>query len=213
MNLRIMLVDDHKMFREALRGMLERQRGLEVVAEAGDGLEVVRLAQETSPNVVCMDIGLPGINGVEATRRLLTACPAVKVIALSAHTEQRYVVDIMNAGATGYVIKANAGEELLRAISTVGSNRTYLCPDVAGAMTGALLAEEPLTPLADQLGARERQVLQMVAEGFTSVQIADRLHIAQSTVDVHRRNIMRKLDLHSVADLTRYALRAGLVSN
>ena len=214
-NLRILLVDDHKMFREALRAMLEKEPGLEVVAEAGDGPEAVRLAWETSPDVACMDIGLPGMNGVEATRALLAACPAIKVIALSAHAEQRFVLDMMNAGAAGYVIKANAGEELLRAISAVHDNRTYLCPDIAGAVTGALFAgrEERPRPLADRLGARERQVLGLVAEGFTSAQIADSLRIAQSTVDVHRRNIMRKLDLHSVADLTRYALRAGLVSD
>ena len=214
-NLRILLVDDHKMFREALRAMLEKEPGLEVVAEAGDGPEAVRLAWEASPDVACMDIGLPGMNGVEATRALLAACPAIKVIALSAHAEQRFVLDMMNAGAAGYVIKANAGEELLRAISAVHDNRTYLGPDIAGAATGALFAgrEERPRPLADRLGARERQVLGLVAEGFTSAQIADSLRIAQSTVDVHRRNIMRKLDLHSVADLTRYALRAGLVSD
>jgi len=216
MVMRIMLVDDHKMFREALRAMLEKEPGMAVVAEAGDGPEAVRLAQEASPDVVCMDIGLPGMNGIEVTRRMLAACPAAKVVALSAHTEERYVLDMLQAGAKGYVIKANAGEELLRAIGTVCRNGTYLCPDIAGAVTEAVFAaqkDDSRAQSADRLGARERQVLQLVAGGLTSVEIADRLHIAQSTVDVHRRNIMRKLDLHNVADLTRYALRVGLVSD
>lgn len=217
MAMRIMLVDDHKMFREALRAMLEKEPDMEVVAEAGDGPEAVRLAGESAPDVVCMDIGLPGMNGIETTRRVLAACPQAKIVALSAHSEERYVLDMMQAGAKGYVIKANAGEELLRAIGTVCRNGTYLCPDIAGAVAGAAFGgqkdETRAQSSADRLGARERQVLQLVAEGLTSVEIADRLHIAQSTVDVHRRNIMRKLDLHNVADLTRYALRIGLVND
>lgn len=213
MKLRILLADDHQMFREALRAMLEKEPNLEIVAETGDGLQVVRLARDTSPHIVCMDIGMPGMNGIETTRCLVAACPFVKVIALSAYSDPRYVLEMMNAGAAGYVTKADAGDELLRAIRAVQRDRTYLCPEVAGAVTDALVAkqEDPSAPAGPRLGSRERQVLQLVAEGCTSPQIAGRLHIAPSTVEVHRRNIMRKLGLHSVADLTRYAIRTGLV--
>lgn len=213
MKLRILLADDHQLFRDALRSLLQSTAMLEVVAETGNGLEVVKLARETSPDIVCMDIGMPGMNGIETTRRLLAACPAVKVIALSAFSSQQYVVDMMNAGASAYVTKAGAGEELLRAIDAVQNNRNYYCPDVARVLTEALSAGSGDTRPAVQLSARERQVLQLVAEGSTSQQIAQQLHIAESTVEVHRRNIMRKLGLHSVADLTRYAIHNGLISD
>ncbi len=214
MKVRIMLADDHQIFREALRAMLEREPDLEVVAETGEGLEVVKLARERKPDVVCMDVGMPGMNGIEATRQLLAVLPGVKVIGLSAYQDQRYVVEMMNAGAAGYVTKAEAGSELLRAIAAVRRDRVYLCPDVAKAVTAALTGKDSGTAIlaSSRLGARERQVLQLVAEGCTSAEVAERLHIAQATVEVHRRNIMRKLDLHSVADLTRYAIRNGLVT-
>lgn len=205
---RILLVDDHQMFRDALRSLLEKLTNFEVVGETGDTLEVVRLARETSPHIVCMDIGMPGMNGIETTRRLLAACPSVKVIALSTHSDQIYVTDMMNAGASAYVTKAEAADELLRAIGTVRLNRKYLCPDVAEAVTRAM-SQQSHTVLPTKLSNRERQVLQLVAEGLTSAMIADRLCIALSTVEVHRRNIMRKLNLHNIADLTRYAISNG----
>jgi DNA-binding NarL/FixJ family response regulator len=157
-----------------------------------------------------MDIGMPGMNGIETTRRLVAACPGVKVIALSAYSDQRFVLDMMRAGASAYVTKAEAGDELLRAINAVRQNRNYFCPDVANVVAGALSSGGDQGKLSAQLGARERQVLQLVAEGCTSAQIADQLHIAASTVEVHRRNIMRKLNMHSVAELTRYAIHSGL---
>jgi two-component system NarL family response regulator len=157
-----------------------------------------------------MDIGMPGMNGIETTRLLLAAFPAIKVIALSTYSEQRYVMDMLNAGASAYVTKAEAADELLRAISAVQNNRKYLCPDVAEAVTGALTQQSD-TASSSKLGNRERQVLQLVAEGLSSTMIANRMNIAPSTVEVHRRNIMRKLNLHKVADLTRYAISNGIV--
>lgn len=214
MNLRILLADDHQMFREALRILLERIPDYEVVGETGDGRAVLSLARETSPNIVCMDIDMPGINGIEITRQITATLPLVKVIALSTFSDRGYVTDMLNAGASAYVTKAEAGVELLRAIDAVGRNRSYLCPDatdaIREAMTGSGNDKQPAQPA---LGAREIQVLQLVATGFTSTQIAQQLGIAQSTVEVHRRNIMRKLDLDSVVGLTRYAIRSGLVSN
>jgi two-component system NarL family response regulator len=192
--------------------MLEKVSDLEIVAEAGDGQELLRSVRHSHPDVVCMDVGMPGMNGIEATRQLLAINPRIKVIGLSAFTDQHFVVGMLNAGAVGYVTKAEAGDELLRAIRSVQLNRTYLCPDIAASVTGALLHGAMRDAGAPRLGARERQVLQLIAEGHTSPEIAKRLHLASSTVEVHRRNIMRKLDLHSVAELTKYAIRNGITS-
>lgn len=210
MTLRILLVDDHRIFREALRGLLERLPDILVVGEAGSGEEAIALARELSPDIVCMDIGMPGINGIEATRELRAACPDVKVIALSTHADHVYVMDMMAAGASAYVTKAEGGKELLRAIEAVGHGHQYLCAGITSTMTRALVSQgQGRTPAL--LGERERQVLCLVAKGMSSQQIATQLDIATGTVDVHRRNIMRKLDLHNAVDLTRYAITSGLV--
>lgn len=203
---RILLADDHQMFREALCHLLQTQSDLEVVGQTGDGAQVLALAQQCSPGIVCMDISMPGMEGPDVTRQLLALMPQVKVVALSAYADQRYVLEMLQAGACGYVTKAEASDELLRAIRTVLQGKTYLCPDVAGVVAGAVLGQgDPARPAA-RLGPRERQVLKLVAEGCTSIQIGDMLGIAASTVEVHRRNIMRKLDRHSVAALTRYVV-------
>lgn len=210
----VLLADDHKLVRDALRMMLEKEPDIKVVAEAGSGTEVPQLVRQTNADVVCMDIAMPGMNGIETTERLLAICPSVKVIGLSAYADQRFILDMLQAGAVGYVTKGDAGEELLRAIRAVCRQQTYLCPAAAAAVTGAMRGNVPQSRLrGGQLGARERQVLQLVAEGHTSPGIAQILHIAPSTVEVHRRNLMRKLDLHNVAELTTYALSCGLVGN
>ncbi|MDP2806393.1 MAG: response regulator transcription factor [Gallionellaceae bacterium] len=209
---RIVLVDDHQMLRDALRSLLEKTPNFEVVGETGDPFAVIALVRKTLPHIVCMDIGMPGMNGIETTRQLIAAFPSVKVIVLSSYSDQRYVMDMMSAGASAYVTKAEAVDELLRAISAVRQNRKYLCPDVTAAAAGAMNGQSS-SVLPSKLGNRERQVLQLVAEGHTSSAIAERLNIATSTVEVHRRNIMRKLNMHSVADLTRYAMSSGLIAH
>jgi two-component system NarL family response regulator len=207
MTVRILLVDDHKMFRQALCNLLQSEVDLQVVGQSGDGLEVLNLARATAPDLVCMDINLPGLSGVAATRDLLALFPKLKVVALSAHFEKRHVQDMLNAGALGYVTKTEASDELLHAIRSVCQGRRYLCPEVAPRFFGERSAQQlPTVLTATALGRREEQVLKRVAEGLTSVQIADQMNIAPSTVEVHRRNIMRKLNLHSVAELTRYVL-------
>ncbi|MBI4983801.1 MAG: response regulator transcription factor [Rhodocyclales bacterium] len=211
--IRVLLADDHKLFRHALRAMLEDEPGIQVVAEASDGYELLKLAASVAVDIVCMDIGMPNMNGIEATRRLLAICPDVKVIGLSGFHDRDFVLDLMKAGASGYVTKTEAGEELLRAIQAVKVNRKYLCSDVADIVTGALVSNPGGKSGAVRLGSRERQVLQLVAEGLTSSQIAEDLHVSPSTVEVHRRNIMRKLDLHNVAELTKYAIRNGLTTS
>lgn len=206
MKARVLLADDHRMLREALHLLLQDQSDLEVVAQTGNGLDVSRLAHETLPHVVCMDIQMPGMDGIDATRALLATLPSTKVVALSAHAEPRYVLDMLGAGASAYVTKGEASDELLRAIRAVLLGRTYLCPDVAGVVASAAAGHGRGAVPNVVLGARERQVLKLVAEGHTSHTIGEKLFIAASTVEVHRRNIMRKLDLHSVAELTRYVV-------
>lgn len=213
MSLRILLADDHQMFRHALRALLARDPELEVVAEAASGEEVLAIADAQPVDLVCMDIAMPGMDGIEATRRLLARHPALRVIGLSAFADRQFVIDLLAAGARGYITKGEAGDELLRAIRTVCEGRSYLCPEVAATVADALRDSPGVYAAAPRLTARERQVLQLIAEGLTSVQIGDRLHIAASTVEVHRRNLMRKLDLHNVAELTRYAIHSGISPN
>ena len=213
MSLRILLADDHQMFREALRTLLEREDNLTIVAETGNGNEIVALCHQTQPDIVCMDIAMPGLNGIEVTRQLTDALPSTKVIALSTFTDRMYVLDMLSVGASAFVTKAETGIELLRAIDAVSRNRSYLCPDATDAIKGALSDRNPAPASPNKLGNREIQVLKLVAEGLTSVQIAEKLNIMPSTVEVHRRNIMRKITVNGVAGITRYALHNGLITS
>jgi len=206
MTIRILIVDDHQMVRELLCHVLQAESDWEVVAQTGDGLQVIPLIQTTAPHVVCMDISMPGMNGIELTRSILQQWPQIKVVALSAYDDRRHVLDMLDAGAKAYVTKVAASTELLSAIRAVLCGRTYMCPNVAGVVTDNLLGSNGRARSSVVLGERERQVLKLVAAGHTSNQIAQQLLIASSTVEVHRRNIMRKLDRHTVAELTRYVI-------
>jgi DNA-binding NarL/FixJ family response regulator len=211
-SIRVVLADDHRMILAALRAMLDKEADIAVVGEASDGLALLELVAQEAPDVAVVDIGMPGMNGIEATRRMISAWPRLNVIALSAYTDKRFVLEMLNAGARGYLVKASAGDELARAIRAIVQGRTYLCPEVAGAVVEAMRGKPPLTGggTGVKLGQREREVLALLAEGKSSPEIAARMHIAASTVEVHRRNIMLKLDLHSIAELTKYAIREGL---
>jgi two-component system NarL family response regulator len=207
MTVRVLLVDDHKMFLQALCNLLQYESDLEVVGQTGDGLQVLKLAQATTPDLVCMDINLPGLSGSAATRDLLAQFPNMKVVALSAYFQRRHVEDMFDAGAIGYVTKTEASDELLHAIRKVAQGEIYLSPEVAHFFPDdRRLKERHPQDHPAPLGPRENQVLKLVAEGLTSTQIGEQMHIAASTVEVHRRNIMRKLKLHNVAELTRYVL-------
>ncbi len=211
--IRIMLVDDHTMVREALRDVLEQDGNMEVVAAVGDGETALQLAAELSPGVVVMDVALPGLSGIETTRRLRLKHPEIKVLALSTYLDRRIIQQMLDVGAAGYIAKSAAGAELKQGIRNVVNGRSYLCSEVAALVADGLRdrGSGPDSPEASLLSRREIQVATLLAEGKTAPDIAAELHIAASTVDVHRRNLMRKLDLHNVVELTRYAIRNGLV--
>lgn len=208
----VVLVDDHPIFRSALKAMLEKDSRVQVVAEFGDGAKLIQALATLNADVVCMDISMPLMDGIEATKRIVAANPLIKVIGLSARTDRDFVLDMLKAGAAGYVTKTETGDELFRAISAVRLNRKYFSPEVAATLSGAILDNSEGVTSVPRLGPREKQVLQLVTEGLTSAEIADRLNVATSTVEVHRRNIMRKLDVHTVAGLTKYAIRTGVTT-
>ncbi len=211
--IRIMLVDDHTMVREALCSMLEQDKTLKVVSAVGDGETALRLAAELAPTVVVMDVALPGASGIETTRRLLARHPEIKVLALSTYLDRRIVQQMLDVGASGYIAKSAAGVELRQGIQNVVAGRSYLCSEVAALVADGLreLAAAGGKHDTNALSRRETQIATLLAEGKSAPDIAAELHIAPSTVDVHRRNLMRKLDLHNVVELTRYAIRTGLV--
>ena len=213
MTIRVLLADDHRVLLDALCAMLEKEPDVELVGTAADGRTALELVRHLEPDIAVLDIGMPGLNGIEATARLLARHPSLKVIALSGYSDKRFVLEMLKAGAAGYVTKAVAGTELVRAIRAVAKGQSYLCPEAASAVVSDVTADSRrrLTP-AGRLGRREREVLQLLAEGQRSPSIAARLHISVATVEVHRRNIMRKLGLHSIAELTKYAIREGLTT-
>jgi len=214
MTIKILLADDHKIVREGLRSLLEKHADIGVIAEAGNGRTAVELTRKLSPDVVVMDISMPDLNGIEATRQIISARPEVKVIALSMHSDKRFVVGMFQAGASGFLLKDCAFEELASAILAVRANQKYLSPRVAGVMIEDYLQSFP--PEDDSassvLTGREREVLQLLAEGWSTKKIASHLHVSVKTVETHRRQLMNKLDIHTIAELTKYAIREGLTS-
>lgn len=211
--IRIMLVDDHTMVREALRTVLEQDPEMKVIAEAGEGERALRLADQQVPDVVVMDVALPGQSGIETTRQLLAKHPGVKVLALSTYLDRRIVQQMLDVGARGYIVKSAAGGELKQGIRSLMDGASYLCPQVTALVTDSLRSRRahPADPDENPLSQREIQVATLLAEGKTAPTIAAELHISPSTVDVHRRNLMRKLKLHNVVELTKYAIRTGLI--
>jgi two-component system, NarL family, response regulator NreC len=213
MSIRVLLVDDHELMREGLRAILERETDVEVIGEAQSGREAVEQVRALAPDLVIMDVAMKDMNGIEATRQIRATSEGVRVVALSSHSDRRYVSAILAAGASGYVLKANAYDDLLRAVRAAMRGGSYLSPDVAGSVIEAATASRPSdASVYALLGPREREVLQLLAEGLTSRQIAARLHLSPVTVESHRRNLMSKLGIHSVAELTKYAVREGLTS-
>jgi DNA-binding NarL/FixJ family response regulator len=211
---RIIIADDHRIVREGLRHLLEKRTDFKVVAEAADGESAVRLAKELSPNIVILDISMPGLNGIEATRKILAERPAVKVLVLSMHSDRRFVIESLKAGAAGYLLKDSAFDELARAIEVVMARGAYLSPAITEVVVRDYVAQAGSGDDAafSVLSPREREVLQLMAEGASTKVIAARLAVSVKTVESYRQQVMEKLDLHSVAELTKYAIREGLTS-
>ncbi len=207
--IRILLADDHRLVRQGFRLILQTQDDMEVVGESGDGRDAVEKAAALHPDVVLMDVTMPGLNGIEATRRIREVAPLSHVLALSVHRDGVYVREIVRAGAEGYILKESADTELLSAVRAVAEGHSYLSPEVAGSFLKDFRsqAERP----TDLLTPREREVLQLIAEGQTNKQIAERLQLSVYTVDGHRTRLMEKLGLHSVGELIRFAIKNGLV--
>ena len=212
---RVLLVDDHPLFREGVRALLSAEPDIEVVGEAADGKQAIELAGKLSPDIIVMDLVMPGMNGLQAARQLHDKFPDIKVLILSMYDDDEYVCQILKAGASGYVLKRAASDDLLRAIREVEKGGSALHPTVAAKLIKDYVRRAKSTEQRDSgsvLTARESEVLTLVAEGHTNQQIADMLGLGRKTVDTHRTNIMRKLDLHDVTALVKYALKRGLIN-
>ncbi len=214
MSISILIADDHAIFREGLRSLLEKEEDLTVVGEAGNGHEAVGLARELHPDVVVMDLSMPDLNGIEATRRIVSAAAGVRVLVLSMEADRRYIVEALEAGALGYLLKDAFFKNLVEGIRTVAAGDSYLGPRITDLIIRDYLQRIPdgLPLTFDCLTERERELLQLIADGRNTKEIAADFGISIKTVEVHRQNIMKKLNLYSIAELTKYAVREGLTS-
>ena len=214
MGIKVLLADDHVILRHGLRLSLEQEGGIRVVAEAGNGRETLEMVHKHKPDVVLMDVSMPDMNGIEATRKIMADSAGVRVLGLSMHLDKRYVMGMLMAGAAGYLIKSCPFEELAIAIRTVAEGKVYLSPEIAGVVLDRAVKPGEVCngSITSGLTPREREVLQLVAEGNTTRDIADRLSLSERTVETHRRQIMNKLNLRSVAELTKLAVREGLTT-
>ncbi len=215
MSIRVLIADDHKIMLAGLRSLLEKQTDIEVVGEADNGRKAVQMAHEKKPDVIVMDVSMPDLNGIEATTQISESLPETRIIALSMHSDKRYVMGMLRAGASGYLLKDCASQELANAILQVAGGKKYLSPEITGVVLGDILqggSPGEVATATSQLSPREREVLQLIAEGWSTKQIASHLYVSVKTIETHRRQIMKKLDLHSIADLTKYAIREGLTS-
>jgi two-component system response regulator NreC len=212
--IKVIIAEDHQIVREGLRSMLEREPWIKVVGEAEEGRTTLRLARELAPDVIIMDVAMPELNGIEATRQIVAEFPKIKVIALSMHDDRRFVLNMIKAGAKGYLLKDCAFKDLIKAIRVVIANQTYLSSEIADIVVKEYLATT--TPEESSalylLSPREREVLQLLAEGKTSSQIAENLHVSIKTIETHRSQLLAKLKVKSIAELTKYAIREGLTT-
>jgi two-component system response regulator NreC len=214
MTIKIILADDHQIVRQGLRTLLAAEPDMKVVGEADNGRKTLGLAHELAPDVIIMDISMPDLNGIDATRQIMLKSPDVKIIALSMHSDSLFVMNMFKSGALGYLLKDCALEELVKAIRTVMRQKTYISPGLSDILIKDLTSHWGGVPVSAYavLTVREREVLQLMAEGKTTLQIAASLTVSSKTVEAHRKQIMNKLGLHSVAELTKYAIRQGLTS-
>ena len=212
--IRILLADDHTVVRQGLRKVLEERPDWEVVAEAGDGREAVRLAEQHKPDVAILDVAMPLLNGIETTRQIARRVPNTRVLVLSMHADEAYVTQILQAGATGYLLKDSADVDLLKAVEEAAHGRSFFSPAIARVMLDDYvrqLADKGVTDRYESLSEREREIFQLIAEARTNKEIAALLNVSPSTVETHRAHIMEKLDLHSAAEIVLYAVRRGVI--
>jgi len=214
MKVRILLADDHQIMREGLKALLVKHSSVEVIAEAENGIEALAMARREKPDVIVMDIAMPDINGIEVTRQLKSEMADIKIIALSMHSDRRFVSEILKAGASAYVLKQAAFEDLEKAIKAVMLNRTFLSTDIFESVVSDYVSQLSNSEYDAyrQLSDRERQVLQLLAEGNSTKETAFKLHVSVKTIETHRQNIMNKLGIRTLAGLTKFAVREGLTS-
>ena len=214
MSFKVLIVDDHRIMREGLRAMLEKEPDIKVVGDAADGRMAQLLARDLAPDVIIMDVNMPELNGIEATRQITADLRGVKIIALSMHEDRRFVLNMLKAGAAGYMLKDDAFKNLAKAVRMVAAHKTYLSREISDLLENDCRSLSTFLESANcqLLSCREREVLQHVTEGKTSNQIADSLHISVKTVETHRQQVMEKLNIKGVAELTKYAIREGLTS-
>ena len=212
--LRIVLADDHTLFRQGLRRVLEEQAGWHVIAEASDGAEAVRLTVEHEPHMVILDVAMPRLNGVEATRQIMRRLPGVRVLIVSMYSDDVYITQALQAGAQGFVLKDSADADLVRAVTDLAAGKSHFSPSVSKVVLNDYvrhLSERGVTDRFDALSEREREVFQLIAEGHSNKEIANLLHVSPGTVETHRARIMEKLDVHSAAEIVLYAVRKGVI--
>jgi DNA-binding NarL/FixJ family response regulator len=212
--IKVLLADDHQVVREGLKMLLNAQNAVEVVGEADSGRKVFAMLREVTPDIVIMDVSMPELNGIDATKRIRKDYPSVKILALSMHNDRRFIEGMLKAGASGYLIKNCAATELVSAIESVVAGGLYLSPKIAGKIVNTCLQPHPVPVMskADELSSREREILQLIAEGGDTKEIAFDLCLSPKTVEAHRRNIMEKLNIHNIAQLTKFAIKEGITN-
>ncbi len=213
--IKILLAEDHTIVRQGLRSLLEQESGMEVIGEAEDGKEAVQKAENLKPDIVLMDVSMPFLNGIEATRRIKKHCPEIKVLILTMHTTEEYIFQILRAGASGYIVKKAAHQELITAIKAVNKGDKFLSPSISKRVIEEYILKAGETLEQDsfeRLTAREREVLQLISEGKSNREIAEQLFLSVKTDETHKANVMNKLELRTKVDLIKYALRKGIIS-
>lgn len=214
MTIKIILADDHNVLREGLKSLLNQQQDFEVIGEADNGRDAVRLTKKLEPDIVVLDIGMPNMNGIQATQHIVAEVPDTKVLALSMHSDHQFVVKMLQAGASGYMLKDCAYEELISAVRDITAGKFYLSKDVTGVVISNYINMIQAVDAVSHptLTSRERETLQLIAEGKSTAETANLLNVSPKTIETHRKNMMDKLDIHNIADLTKYAVREGITS-
>jgi two-component system response regulator NreC len=215
MKIRILLADNHGILRQGISSLIEKQSDMEVVGEADNGLHAVELARQLQPDVVLMDVSMPALNGIEATRQIKTELPETKVLALSVHAKREFVLDMVRAGVSGYMVKECVLDDLVRAIKVVMDNQSYLSPQIASIVLDGITKDgffDTAIGFGETLTSKEKQILQLLTEGYSAKQIASQLGLSVKTIEANRRQIMEKTDVNNLADLTKYAIRQGLTT-